>query len=54
MLVAQEEQKKLLLKRDFILNNKNSDQSDALLITHKIAKLLDFIKNAENTLKMSD
>jgi len=54
MLVAQESQKDLLKKRDFILNNPLSNQKDALLITHKIAKLRDFIKFAENTLKMSD
>jgi len=54
MLVAQESQKDLLKKRDFILNNHLSNQDDALLITHKIAKLRDFIKFAENTLKMSD
>lgn len=54
MLVAQESQKGLLKKRDFILNNHRSNQKDALLITHEIAKLRDFIKFAENTLKMSD
>jgi len=54
MLVAQESQKDLLKKRDSILNNNFSNQKDALLITHKIAKLRDFIKFAENTLKMSD
>ena len=54
MLVAQESQKVLLKKRDFILNSSLSNQKDALLITHEIAKLRDFIKFAENTLKMSD
>ena len=54
MFVAQESQKDLLKKRDFILNNPLSNQKEALLITHKIAKLRDFIKFAENTLKMSD
>ena len=54
MLVAQESQKDLLKKRDFILNSPLLNQKDALLITHEIAKLRDFIKFAENTLKMSD
>jgi len=54
MLVAQESQKDLLKKRNFILNNPLSNQKEALSITHNIAKLRDFIKFAENTLKMSD
>jgi len=54
MLVAQKEQISLLGKRDLILNSKNPDQNEALLITHKIAKVLDFIKFAENVLKRSD
>ena len=54
MLLAQKEQKMLLGKRDLILSSRPEDQNEALLITHKIAKLLDFIKSAEEILKKSD
>ena len=54
MLSAQELQKDLLKKRDSILDTKPLNQEEALLITHKIAQLRDFIKLAENSLKMSD
>ena len=52
MFAAHKEQKKLLKQRDVLLNNGESDE--LLQITHRIAKLEDFIKMAENNLKMSD
>lgn len=55
MVVANERQKDLLKKRDIILENKSGkDNQEVLRITHEIAKLEDFIRMAENTLKMSD
>jgi hypothetical protein len=54
MVVANEKQKVLLKKRDSLFESKNSeDKENALKITHEIAKLEDFIRMAENTLKMS-
>jgi len=54
MIDAQKQQKILLEKRDLFLSSKPPNQVDALQTTHKIAKLQDFIKFAENTLKMTD
>lgn len=54
MTDAQKQQKILLEKRDLLLSSKPPNQVDALQTTHKIAKLQDFIKFAENTLKMLD
>lgn len=54
MINAQNQQKILLEKRDLFLSSKPPNQVDALQMTHKIAKLQDFIKFAENTLKMLD
>jgi hypothetical protein len=54
MMDAQKQQKVLLEKRDLFLSSKPPNQIDALQTTHKIAKLQDFIKFAENTLKMMD
>ena len=55
MFLAFEKQKKLIKKRDFLLNSKKGqDKKDALSLTHKIAKLEDFIRNAENKLRMTD
>lgn len=54
MVDAQKQQKALLEKRDLFLSSKPPNQIDALQTTHKIAKLQDFIKFAENTLKMLD
>lgn len=55
MVVANEQQKDLLKKRDILLENKSGrDNQEVLRITHKIAKLEDFIRMAESTLKMSD
>ena len=55
MVVANEKQKVLLKKRNSLSEGKNSgDKENALKITHEIAKLEDFIRMAENTLKMSE
>jgi hypothetical protein len=55
MVVANERQKDLLKKRDVLLENKSDKDNQVVLrITHEIAKLEDFIRMAENTLKMSD
>lgn len=54
MLIAQKEQKILLGQRDLLLKNTPPNQNESLRITHQISKLRDFIKFAENTLKMSD
>jgi hypothetical protein len=55
MVVVNERQKILLKKRDLILEGKNSDDKENIIkITHEIAKLEDFIRTAENTLKMSE
>ena len=55
MVVANEQQKALLKKRDILLESKGGrDNQEVLRITHKIAKLEDFIIMAENTLKISD
>ncbi|MEJ2259564.1 MAG: hypothetical protein P8X78_03485 [Nitrosopumilaceae archaeon] len=42
------------LRKEMIDAHKPPNKIDALQTTHKIAKLQDFIKFAENTLKMSD
>lgn len=55
MVVANERQKDLLKKRDVLLESESDeDRKDALRITHEIAKLKDFIRMAENTLRMSE
>ena len=55
MVVANERHKDLLKKRDILLENKSDKDNQVVLrITHEIAKLEDFIRMAENTLKMSD
>ncbi|MFB5603763.1 MAG: hypothetical protein ACE5RK_05065 [Candidatus Nitrosomaritimum aestuariumsis] len=55
MVVANERKKDLLKKRDVLLENKSDKDNQVVLrITHEIAKLEDFIRMAENTLKMSD
>ncbi|MFB5618596.1 MAG: hypothetical protein ACE5RE_03260 [Candidatus Nitrosomaritimum aestuariumsis] len=55
MVVANERKKDLLKKRDTVLENKSGkDNQEVLRITHEMAKLEDFIRMAENTLKMSD
>ena len=55
MVVANEKQKELLKKRDLLLQSKtDADAKNALRITHEIAKLQDFIRMAEKTLRMSD
>lgn len=55
MFIAFEKQKKLIKKRDLLLNSKNEqDKKDALTLTHEIAKLEDFIRHTENKLRMTD
>ena len=55
MVVANEKQKDLIKRRDLLLtSNTDEDQKNALRITHEIAKLQDFIRMAEKTLRMSD
>lgn len=55
MIVANEKQKDLLKRRDLLLQSKtDADAKNAVRITHEIAKLQDFIRMAENTLRMSD
>lgn len=55
MVVANEKQKDLLKRRDILLQSKDpEDAKNALRITHEIAKLQDFIRMAEKTLRMSD
>ena len=52
MFAAYKEQKELLKQRDLLLSSEKSDE--LLQITHRIAKLEDFIRMAENNLRMSD
>ncbi len=52
MFLAFEKQKKLIKKRDLLLKDKN--KKDALILTHEIAKLEDFIRHTENKLRMTD
>lgn len=55
MVLANDKQKNLLKKRTSLLESKRpEDKESALKITHEIAKLEDFIRTSENTLKMSD
>jgi len=55
MFMAYEKQKVLIKKRDLLLSSKKpKEKEDALQITHEIAKLEDFIKTAENELRMTD
>ena len=55
MIVANEKQKDLLKRRDVLIASKAvEDKENALRITHEIAKLQDFIRMAEKTLRMSD
>jgi len=55
MIVANEKQKDLLERRNLLLESKDPDDAKtALRITHEIAKLKDFIRMAELTLRMSD
>ncbi len=55
MFIAFEKQKKLIKKRDLLLNSKtDQDKKDALMLTHEIAKLEDFIRYTENKLRMTD
>ncbi len=55
MVLANKRQKDLLKKRNSLLESEISeDKESALKITHEIAKVEDFIRTAENTLKMSD
>ncbi|MDX1533461.1 MAG: hypothetical protein R3230_04570 [Nitrosopumilaceae archaeon] len=53
MFLAHEQQKELIKKRDSLLDNEESKE-DALQVTHEIARLEDFIKKAENELRMTD
>lgn len=53
MFLAHEQQKELIKKRDSLLDNEESKE-DALQVTHEIARLEDFIKMAENELRMTD
>ena len=55
MFMAYEKQKVLIKKRDLLWSSKKpKEKEDALQITHEIAKLEDFIKSAENELRMTD
>jgi len=57
MSAAQEIQKDLIEKRDLLLSSKKPKENEnALKITHEIAiaRLEDFIRMAENKLKMTD
>jgi hypothetical protein len=55
MSAAQEIQKDLIKKRDLLLSSKKPKENEsALKITHEIARLEDFIRRAENKLKMTD
>ena len=55
MSAAQEIQKDLIKKRDLLLSSKKPKENEsALKITHEIARLEDFIRMAENKLKMTD
>jgi hypothetical protein len=55
MVLANDKQKDLLKKRTSLLESERpEDKESALKITHEIAKLEDFIRSAENTLRMSD
>ena len=55
MVVANQKQKDLLKRRDLLLEGKTSeDKENAIRLTHEIAKLQDFIRMAEKTLRMSE
>lgn len=55
MTIANERKKELIKKRDSFLESANpEDKENALKITHEIAKLQDFIRMAEQTLRMSE
>jgi len=55
MSAAQEIQKDLIKKRDLLLSSEEPKENEsALKITHEIARLEDFIRMAENKLKMTD
>ena len=53
MFLAHEQQKELIKKRDSLLENEELKE-DAIQVTHEIARLEDFIKMAENELRMTD
>lgn len=55
MIVANEKQKDLIKKRDLLLDGKKlKDKENAFKINHEVERLQNFIKMAENTLKMSE
>ena len=55
MFAAYKKQKDLIRKRDSLLDLKTpQEKQESLQITHEIAKLEDFIRMAENTLRMTD
>ena len=53
MFIAHEQQKNLIKERDLLFDNEKSKE-DTLQLTHEIARLEDFIKMAENELRMKD
>ena len=55
MFATYERQKILIKKRELLLSSGTTeDKEDALAVTHQIANLEDFIKKAENELRMTD
>lgn len=55
MFAKHEQQKTLIKKRELLLSSgTDEDKKEALSITHEIANLEDFIKKAENELRMTD
>lgn len=55
MFAKYESQKNLIKKRELLLSSgTDDDKKEALSVTHEIANLEDFIKKAENELRMTD
>ena len=55
MFDAHTKKKELLKNRDQLLKSKkDADIQKALLITHDIAKLEDFVRHTENKLRLTD
>ena len=55
MFAKHEQQKTLIKKRELLLSSgTDEDKKEALSITNEIANLEDFVKKAENELRMTD
>lgn len=55
MFDAHEKKKELIKIRDQLLKSKkDADRQKALLITHDIAKLENFVRRTENKLRLTD